>query len=175
MLEEIFKALFKRYYKVTNFEAKVLSVDKDNDTCVVQADDEPELSGVKLKTMIGTSTYKLIVYPLVGSYVTVSRLHNLEMEAYVSQVSEVDEIVTNCEQITFNGGTNEGLVKVVELTARINAIETKVNDVISKFNGHVHSGVTTGPGSSAVTPQQITSGNLSQTDKNQIQNPKIKH
>ena len=51
------------------------------------------------------------------------------------------------ELTQFNGGVNGGLIKIVEL-------ESKLNDLVDKFNNHVHSGVITavtgGSGSPAV-------------------------
>jgi hypothetical protein len=126
MIEELIKSILKRYLKITNFEAKVLSVDKANDTIVVQAEDAPEITGVKLKSIISDENSKLIVYPVIGSYVTVSLLHNMDTEAYVTQVSEVDEIITNCTQITYNGGNKGGLVNWPDAKAQLD----KTNEVV---------------------------------------------
>lgn len=127
MIEELIKSILKRYLKVINYEAKVISVDKEADTCTVQAEDAPEIEGVKLRSMLGSSTYKLIVYPVVGSYVMVSVINNLENELFVSQVSEVDEIVTDCEQITYNGGEHGGLVNWPDLKEQLD----KTNEVVN--------------------------------------------
>jgi hypothetical protein len=109
-MEEVFKMFFKRYFKATNIEGKVISVDKVKDTCVVKPEDGPEIPGVKLKSVISNATTKLVVYPKVDSYVTIGRLYNMELECFVAQVSEVDEIRTNCENVIYNGGDNGGLV-----------------------------------------------------------------
>lgn len=126
MIRELLKTLIKEELVVINFEAKVISVDKDKDTCVVQAEDAPEIEGVKLRSIIGNIATKLIVYPVVNSYVTVSCLHNMPNELYVSQVSEVDEIITNCEQVTYNGGENGGLVNWPDLKTQLD----KTNEVV---------------------------------------------
>ena len=75
-------------------------------------------------------------------------------------------------EITFNDGAMGGLVKVVELTQKLNALENKVNALLTAYNSHVHSGVTTGPGSSGPTPTQVT-GTLTPTQRADIENDKI--
>jgi hypothetical protein len=73
---------------------------------------------------------------------------------------------------TLNDGAMGGLVKVIELTQKLNALENKVNALITAYNAHVHSGVTTGPGSSGPTPTQV-SGTLTPTQRAEIENEKI--
>ncbi len=133
MIRELLKALIKEEIVVINFEAKVISVDKDKDTCVVQAEDAPEIEGVKLRSIIGNITTKLIVYPKVSSYVTVSVLHNMPNELYVSQVSEVDEIATNCEQVTYNGGEHGGIVNWPDLKTQLDKTNEVVNAIVESL------------------------------------------
>ena len=60
------------------------------------------------------------------------------------------------------------------MVSKVNTIENKINQIISTFNTHVHSGVTTGGGSSAVTPTTI-SGTLTNTVVSDLENDKVKH
>ncbi|MEI8111180.1 MAG: hypothetical protein WCH59_09345 [Chitinophagia bacterium] len=73
----------------------------------------------------------------------------------------------------FNDGSLGGLVKVIELTQKLNNLENKVNSLISVFNSHVHTGVTTGAGASGTTPTTVT-GTLTPTQRADIENTKIK-
>jgi hypothetical protein len=75
-------------------------------------------------------------------------------------------------EIKLNDGSMGGLVKVIELTQKLNNLENKVNQLITSFNSHVHTGVTTGAGSSAITPTPV-SGTLVVTNRGDIENNKI--
>ena len=75
-------------------------------------------------------------------------------------------------EIKLNDGSMGGLVKVIELTQKLNNLENKVNQLITSFNSHVHAGVTTGAGSSATTPTPV-SGTLVVTNRGDIENNKI--
>jgi hypothetical protein len=48
------------------------------------------------------------------------------------------------------GGSAKNMVRYQELESAFNTLKTDFNDLVSKFNTHVHSGVSTGGGSSGV-------------------------
>ena len=58
-----------------------------------------------------------VLIPKDGSFVSITQLN--ESDAYVSMVSEVDEIL-------LNGDTNGGIVKVIDLTAKLNQLVTQL-------------------------------------------------
>ena len=63
---------------------------------------------------------------------------------------------------------------VEPLTEKINRLEKKVNELITDFKGHKHSGVTTGPGLSAI-PDTITIEKIDKITKlDDIENKEIK-
>jgi hypothetical protein len=109
-IEKYIRGQVARLVPVINFEAQVVSVDKTQDTCVVQPAEGPEIPDVKLKSVISDADQKMICYPLVESFVTVSCLRNSYTDFYVSQYSAVEQVVTNCDNVIFNGGENGGLV-----------------------------------------------------------------
>lgn len=85
------------------------------------------------------------------------------------------------EIIAFNGGENGGMVKVKELTKRLNKIELKINAILARYDTHVHidpiSGYTGPPsppvgGSDLVTPRPI---DIDITDQDYIEDVKILH
>jgi hypothetical protein len=76
-------------------------------------------------------------------------------------------------EIKLNDGSMGGLVKVIQLTQKLNNLENKVNALITAYNTHVHTGVTTGAGSSAVTPSTV-SGTLTPTNRGDIENALVK-
>lgn len=73
----------------------------------------------------------------------------------------------------FDGGENQGLVKVEKLTQRLNAIEDKINNIISNLKTHTHTGVTTGPGVSG--GPSIIMDDISPTEQSFIENENVKH
>lgn len=107
----------------------------------------------------------VLVVPTVGSTVTVST--DLNCEAIVVAFTETDKIV-------LRGGQFDGLVKVAELTTKLNNAENKINAIINAYNAHVHPGVTSGPSSTAVTPS-IVAGTLTPTNQSEIENENITH
>lgn len=63
-----------------------------------------------------------VLVPKDGTLVTITQL--TESDAFLSMVSEVDSIL-------LNGDTNGGIVKVIDLTTKLNNLENKVNQLIA--------------------------------------------
>ena len=142
--------------------AEVLSVDDSARTCNVKfIDSEMELPGVRLQVDPADGIY---YKPSVGSNVAI--LNIADFDFIVVMYSKLDGI-------QFMDGASGGLVVVQDLVDKLNALENKVNDIISLFNSHVHSGVTTGGGSSGSTPTPV-SGTLTLTQVDDIENDNIK-
>lgn len=78
------------------------------------------------------------------------------------------------EKIIINHGENVGLVKVVELTERLNTIEDKINDFLSHYRTHMLvdpiSG-TCGP----LQPSPPAPINVDNTDQSYIENENVMH
>ena len=145
-------------------DAEVKTVDELSRTCVVIA-----LSGkvgneytARLMASIDDG---ILAVPAVGSTVVVSGSDF--NTGCIVQYSEVEKII-------FRGGDLGGLVKVIELTEKLNNLEELLNNLITKYNTHTHAGVTAGGGSTAVTTS-IETGTLTPTQQNEIENDKIKH
>jgi len=76
-------------------------------------------------------------------------------------------------QFDIMGGEFGGLVKVVELTQKLNDLENKVNEIITTFVTHTHPVISTGaPTSPTSTP---ISGNLTISQREDIENINVKH
>lgn len=108
----------------------------------------------------------LVLVPKVGSIVLVSFLNNAEY--FVAMCSEVDSIF-------LNGNNYGGLVKVVQLTAKINALENLVNDLITKYNTHTHL-LTLSAGSGTAAPTiSLETGTIAPiTQRSDIENTTVK-
>ena len=70
----------------------------------------------------------LCIYPKPGTTCLVGIIEGQETDAFLISADEVDEIV-------LNGGTLGGLVKVGELTERLNLIEKDINSLKQKLSG----------------------------------------
>ncbi len=147
------------------FNAEVVSVDAE--TCTVKRNGL-EHTDVRLAAVVDGNTKNLLVSPKVGSMVLIADLsEGLMRDLAVIGWSEVETVV-------FNGGENEGLVKVKELTQKINTLENALNSLKSVFSAWVP--VPSDGG--AVLKTAVTtwaSTQLSVTNKADIQNDKIKH
>ena len=76
--------------------------------------------------------------------------------------------------IQFKNGSNEGLIKINELTNKLNQTISELEALRSSFNTHTHSGVQSGGGTSAVPIQQITKA-FSKYDKNDYEDKNCIH
>jgi hypothetical protein len=119
---------------VSVFAGEVESVDEGSRTCAVRslslATDTP-FPAVQFMPSVSDG---VMFVPAVGSYVLVADPKNLS--PYVIMWSEVDKVqfVVNNTILTikdglttFNEGDNAGLVKVIPLTTKLNAIEQDIN------------------------------------------------
>lgn len=160
---------------------KVESVDSDRCTCTVSVGDL-KLTDVRLRSVINGEGSKLLITPKQGSYVTLidlsGELRELEVIGY-SQIEAIDidtsgDITVNCRgNIVINGGSNDGLVKINELTR-------KLNQLVQQFNAHTHT-VTGTAGAPPAGPLPVTA--MADTpqiavpyfDKTQYEDTKVKH
>lgn len=76
--------------------------------------------------------------------------------------------------IQFQEGANEGLIKIKELTNKLNQTISELEALRSTFNTHTHSGVQSGGSTSAVPIQQITKS-FSKYDKNDYEDKNCIH
>ena len=106
-----------------------------------------------------------IICPAVGSTVLLA-----DLRGDLSRLVVVG--YTAIESITQHGGKNGGYVKVAELTARLNAIETKINEILTTLNATVI------PTPSGTYPLSTNFSKVQQLDKTaatSIENTKLKH
>jgi len=111
------------------FVAKVTKV--DGATCTVQRlFDDMELDEVRLNCH-STENEGVVIVPETGSMVLITSIDGRCW--FVSQCSSIDKITIDASgEITFNGGDNKGLIKIEELTQ-------KLNELVNTFNTHTHS------------------------------------
>lgn len=166
---------------VFSFDCTVDSVSEDDFECDVTAIGGNATTKIPSVRLAAEANDGFTLIPSVGSTVTVTV--TTRGLAYVSMFSDIDKVIVVINEtklviedgkITFNDGSFEGLVKVVELTEKLNNLEKKVNDMISKYDTHTHPGVTAGFASSGpIAGAPITP--LTATVQSDIENDKIIH
>lgn len=124
------------------FLAKVKCV--NGESCSVDVDGL-ELTDIRLRAVVNGQLCKILITPQIGSYVLVADVSGGNMtELIVIAVSEIAKIESNCEDVILNGGQHGGIVKIVELTNKLNALKDSVNALTRAFNAHTHAVTTTG-------------------------------
>jgi hypothetical protein len=184
--------------KVAMVAAEVISVDEAARTCnveVITGIGQTEIENVQLMASIDDG---LLLIPAIGSTIIVS--YSAFNQPFVSLFSELSKVLLVAGEnnasiqidesgvlleiaetkllisdglTKFNEGDLGGLVKVIDLTNKLNALENKVNSIISAFNSHTHIlTLSTGTGTAAPTSSPV-SGTLTPTNRADIENDKI--
>ena len=87
-------------------------------------------------------------------------------DGYVGICSELEKVIIDCDNITFNGGNNGGLVNIQALVDKLNTIEDKLNN-------HEHAYVSSGgPAVTTPLPGDVP---LVNTQVKDLEDSKIKH
>lgn len=154
--------------KVTKTQGEICSVDLDG----------LELSDVRLRSVINSERSKLVVTPKVGSYITIADISGDLTELVMLQASEVDKVELTCEgDVIINGGNNDGLVMINELTEKLNGLKDTVNEIVNAFNSHQHTVETSGSATAQMgTAAPVTSQVMQAKafDKSDYENTRIK-
>jgi len=102
----------------------------------------------------------ILLTPSTGSNVLVAMTS--DTSGYVAMYSSLDAI-------QFLDGSFGGLIKIDDLVTQLNAVENKVNDLITYINTHVH------PTPGAIPSPLFVGGSLTPTTNNDIENEDITH
>ena len=149
--------------EVKLFQCNVNSVDLSNRTANVTT-----ITGTANLTFDALLTAGIsdgfVITPEVGSmvYVLMSK-YTLPFVVTFSDIMQFDIM----------GGEFGGLVKVVELTQKLNNLENKVNEIIATFGTHTHNvTAVSAPTAPTTTPIQ---GNLTISQREDIENVNVRH
>ena len=97
--------------------------------------------------------YGLCIFPEVGSFVVVGFIadgaaavmllsEKIESAEIVignaSAAISADGLHFDADNIIFNGGKLNGIIAIQKLTDKLNELKDTVNDLISKYNTHIH-------------------------------------
>lgn len=179
--EEIIEKLKALCGKQISIEpATVKSVDEAKHTCTVELDDI-ELEDVRLNAVNDDNDKTSFIIPKVNSWVLIAYIQGNEADAFVSAFSEIEKIIIQtsgieitADSIVINNGDNNGLVKVAELTQKLNTLENDLNTIKQVFSSWVP--VANDGGAALKSASASWSGSqLQQTKQADIENDKIKH
>lgn len=146
------------------------------ETCSVKIADRIVINDVRLNASADGNADNILIKPTVGSMVLMADLSGGELRSLVViSFSALESMTVKfAGDVVINGGENEGLVKVVPLKDRLNAIENDINSlkqVFSLWGPIVYDGGASLKAASASWAAQP----LKSTNKEDIENPKIKH
>lgn len=155
-------------------EGRVLRVDPEKLTADIEIQTGVTIFDVRLRAVISDDK-GVYILPAVDSICTIA---NIEMgQDYVLIASsKIDKCILRINEMSleaskdgflFNDGTHKGLVKITELVQKLNALETKVNQIVAWTGTHLHSA------SGAGTAPPVA-GTLTSTTIQDLENPKIK-
>jgi hypothetical protein len=148
----------------------VISVDKNSNTCELESSGgQRKISKARLISIADDFEKKFVVYPKVGSFVSIAYLFGNSDKAIITKYSEVDEIV-------LNGSEFGGLVKADVLKAELDKTNEAITAIIAVINS---AAPITEPGNGSPSALQaalkaaISGKKLG--DYSKIQNEKVKH
>lgn len=161
----------------------VKSVDESNRTCKVEGILDSEAITYNEVNLSMERNDGFIKIPAVDSTVFVARMP--DGETYVIECSDIDKIICvidgsnkfvfDATAFVFNGGTFGGMAKTGILETKLNNLENGYNDLVTKFNAHVHVlALSAGTGTAASTAAPETTV-LIPTTQAEISDNKIKH
>lgn len=166
--------------EIYSIAIKITAVDETERTC----DGEPlngdaEIFGIRLQSIInGADGFCLI--PKVGSVGIVTFIN--KATGYLALISSVDKMIVksetqiaiDCDEIIFNGGSNDGFVKVGDLVSKLNAVESDLNKLKNIFTAWIP--VPQDGGGALKTASASWAGQtITPTQQTDLENTKIKH
>lgn len=170
-------------------EGKVKAVDWDKRTYEVALDDGRVLPTVRLKSITDDSDAGICLKPKAGSVVLITAvgeeteqvvLKYNEVEAVELKMPDIELTMENgklkikANEVEFNGGNNDGMVKVMELTQKLNVLEQDLNTLKDVFSGWT--AVSQDGGAALKTAAATWAGqSIQHTKQTDIENTKITH
>ena len=174
---------FTRYSNI--YDATVINTDNAETDFIVDvqllSDGNPVYYGVPLMVLTGSQA-SFIGVPVLNTPCLISfrdgnngRPQILFIDQLLKILVKTNNFVINSDTTVFNDGELGGMVKVIELTTKLNNLEKLVNDLVSKFNTHTHIlTLTSGTGTAAPTVSPETTV-LTPTVRGDIEDENITH
>ena len=180
-IREIIRSIADTNSKTRLVVGSVKAIDHEARTCDVNPIDESApILGVNLQANQG-STVGVVVWPKLGSFVVVALYDDYEagvvvltdvIDRYDIKVGDMS-LSLSAQGIVMNEGALGGLVKVVELTQRLNTIEQDLNSLKTAFSAWVPVAQDGGAALKTAVSTWATS-TLTPTQRSDIENQNVK-
>lgn len=175
-LKNIIRQLANEGSSASLLVGTVMAVDTEARTVDVEPiNEDAPILGVNLQAN-QEATVGVVLFPRKGSYVAVAMLSGYaagvvvlteDVESIEVNINDGTKLVItedgmslnvkdgitldiNDSAAVFNGGDLGGMIKIKELTDKLNGLKDTVNDLINKYNAHVH--ITTATVGASGTP-----------------------
>lgn len=148
-----------------------------DETCSVKIADRLVINDVRLNASADGNADNILIKPKVGSMVVMADLSGGELRSLVViSFSALDSMTVRFDgEVVINGGENEGLVKVKELTDKLNAIINDINSLKSVFKTGWTPMVYDGGAALKLAASSWYGSDLATISKEDIENDMIKH
>lgn len=156
-------------------QGTVKSIDLNERTCIITpTDGGPDILDVYLEADSGTSGSKgFFVVPAVGSIVVATFINS--QEAFLTAWTAIDNVVAKSGEWVFNDGDNGGLVKVKELTERINELEALFSQLKTDLSTWIPSPTDGGSALKVILTSGFLTKPVPSSTKNEFENLDVKH
>lgn len=143
-----------------------IDINEKERTCTVTDDGVPYYD-VRLQCITGGDK-GVVVIPADGSQVLMIAVEGSDEYAVV-MCEKADKVLIDADtEIVINGGNNGGLIKIQELTDKINAL-------VDAFNNHTHQVNTTGSATAQTGTAAAVATKAVELNKSDYEDEKVKH
>ncbi len=174
MIKDVVNRILNDKLPVLTEVGKVVSVDSDSMTCEVSIIGKPNLTDVRLKSIINNDDNGILIKPKVGSYVLITLINNKRGNAFVSGYSDVDSIRLITPKIELGGDEFGGLIKIEELKQQLNTLTNRVDTIIKAIEQGVPVAGDGGIGYQTSMKLILATASVKENFDN-IENKKVKH
>lgn len=132
-IRQVLNLLIDRRIRESSLYSKtgtIKSVSESNRTCTVTIDNV-DYQNILLQGTIGLAS-GLVQIPSIGSQVKVSFLSGTA--GFISMFSQLDKIIIDTNLVQFNGGANNGIIKIDSNVTKLNNIEQDINTLKNIFS-----------------------------------------
>lgn len=156
--QELMRLVTEATGGASNMICEVVSNDLSNFTTKVKIGEVEEI--VRMRSVIREDKKGFVLVPAPGSKVIIERIEGSE-NYFISAFYEVDEVL-------LNGGVNGGLIKIGDLTNKINNLVDEVDNLRIKYNNHTHA-------SHGTPTVSLVTDSFTQFNKSDYENDTFKH
>jgi hypothetical protein len=176
-ISEAIRAMTLNDTRSNLFICTVSAVDVNNKLCEAVSQSDDTLVGIPNIHLNLNGNDGFTIFPAVGSEILIIELPTNERFAIqFDEIEHIEIVATN--PIIFNGGANNGLVKVIELTTKLTDIEKYLNDLFSVLSTAVPSTTETGLAGIILAITSIynqTIRNIGVTTQSDLEDTQITH